>query len=114
MKWYKFISSLFAFMETSFVSKVQFQSQHKRRTNAIKITNGEGRIHGHLILKRGNTNMLDVKISGNDTYGVIFEQTLIQKAVEPLSMFTMLRMKYFTCWQAPTGSRLEMNCLLWE
>lgn len=38
---------------------------------------GEGRFHGHILLKGVNANILDVKVSGKDTNGAlaIFEQT---------------------------------------
>lgn len=42
----------------------------------FKVAAGEGRIHGHIKLKGVNANILDLKISGNDTNGglAIFEQ----------------------------------------
>ena len=52
------------------------------RTNkGFKINAGEGRIHGHIKLKGVNENILDLKISGNDTNGgfAIFEQTSISQ-----------------------------------
>ncbi|QDA60469.1 cupin domain-containing protein [Hymenobacter jejuensis] len=40
---------------------------------------GEGRFHGHIQLKGVNSNILDVKVSGKDTGGLlaIFEQTSV-------------------------------------
>ncbi|RYU78257.1 cupin domain-containing protein [Hymenobacter persicinus] len=48
-----------------------------RPTKGFKIPAGEGRLHGHLQLKGVNANILDLKVSGNDTNGdlAIFEQT---------------------------------------
>lgn len=44
---------------------------------AFKVNSGEGRLHGHILLKGVNNNIIDVKISGKDTDGAlaIFEQT---------------------------------------
>ena len=43
----------------------------------FKVPSGEGRTHGHIQLKGANANILDLKISGNDTDGAMamFEQT---------------------------------------
>src|SRR5689334_6876601 len=43
----------------------------------FKASAGEGRRHGHILLKGVNQNILDVKVSGHDTNGAlaIFEQT---------------------------------------
>jgi quercetin dioxygenase-like cupin family protein len=43
----------------------------------FKAKAGEGRFHGHILLKGVNANILDVKVSGKDTNGAlaIFEQT---------------------------------------
>lgn len=43
----------------------------------FKVNAGEGKWHGHLILKGVNSNVIDVKVSGKDTNGAlaIFEQT---------------------------------------
>lgn len=43
----------------------------------FKIATGEGRLHGHLKLHSINSNILDLKIAGQDTAGAlaIFEQT---------------------------------------
>lgn len=47
----------------------------------FKVNSGEGRIHGHLKLRGVNANIIDVKVSGNDTDGAlaIFEQTSLSK-----------------------------------
>ena len=48
-----------------------------RLPKGFKTSAGEGRRHGHIQLKGVNANILDVKVSGQDTGGdlVIFEQT---------------------------------------
>jgi quercetin dioxygenase-like cupin family protein len=47
----------------------------------FKVNSGEGRIHGHIILKGVNSNILDLKVSGSDTDGgmAIFEQTSLSQ-----------------------------------
>jgi quercetin dioxygenase-like cupin family protein len=47
----------------------------------FKIDSGTGRIHGHIQLKGVNSNIIDVKVSGNDTGGglAIFEQTSLSQ-----------------------------------
>lgn len=49
----------------------------KRTDKGFKVKAGEGRTHGHIQLKGVNSNVLDVKVSGDDTDGdlAIFEQT---------------------------------------
>lgn len=51
------------------------------KRKGFKIPAGEGRIHGHIQLKGVNSNILDVKVSGNDTKGklAIFEQTSLSQ-----------------------------------
>lgn len=51
----------------------------ERTNKGFKVNAGEGRIHGHIKLKGVNENILDLKISGNDTDGgfALFEQTSI-------------------------------------
>ncbi len=71
----------------------------------FKIPAGQGRIHGHIKLKGVNANILDLKISGNDTDGglAIFEQTsLSQGKGTPLhvhhfqnEVFYVIEGKYF-------------------
>jgi quercetin dioxygenase-like cupin family protein len=48
-----------------------------RESKGFKTNAGEGRRHGHILLKGVNENIIDVKISGKDTNGdlAIFEQT---------------------------------------
>lgn len=52
-----------------------------RRGKGFKIGAGEGRRHGHIKLKGVNSNILDVKVSGDDTDGdlAIFEQTSLSQ-----------------------------------
>lgn len=50
-------------------------------TKGFKVPSGEGRIHGHIKLKGVNANILDLKVSGNDTDGgmAVFEQTSVSQ-----------------------------------
>lgn len=59
----------------------QVSRKFTRQKKGFKISSGEGRIHGHIKLKGVNSNILDVKISGNDTDGdlAIFEQTSLSQ-----------------------------------
>ncbi|WP_069658135.1 cupin domain-containing protein [Arcticibacter eurypsychrophilus] len=77
MKRNKFIASILAFASVPFLSYSQTQNTFQRKDKGFKVNSGEGRIHGHIKLKGVNSNVLDVKISGNDTNGdlAIFEQT---------------------------------------
>jgi quercetin dioxygenase-like cupin family protein len=81
MKRNKFIASLLTLLTVplSVFSKPSVLFQ--RRGKGFKIGAGEGRIHGHIKLKGVNSNILDVKVSGNDTGGdlAIFEQTSLSK-----------------------------------
>lgn len=49
----------------------------------FKVSAGEGRLHGHIKLKGVNANILDLKISGNDSEGgmAIFEQTSVSQGM---------------------------------
>ncbi|AIZ65078.1 cupin [Hymenobacter sp. DG25B] len=49
----------------------------QNRAKGFKAKAGEGRLHGHILLKGVNANLIDVKVSGKDTNGAlaIFEQT---------------------------------------
>lgn len=51
------------------------------RPKGFKVPAGHGRNYGHITLKGVNSNIIDVKISGNDTEGdlAIFEQTSISQ-----------------------------------
>jgi quercetin dioxygenase-like cupin family protein len=54
-----------------------YRPQPPRVDKGFKTAAGEGRTHGHIQLKGVNANILDLKVSGNDTNGAlaIFEQT---------------------------------------
>lgn len=77
MKRNKFIASILTLATTPFISAAQIQKGSKKNGIGFKVLAGEGRIHGHIKLRGVNSNILDVKISGNDTGGdlAIFEQT---------------------------------------
>ena len=77
MKRNKFIASLLALAAAPISVFSQVSRKFTRQKKGFKISAGEGRIHGHIKLKGVNSNILDVKISGNDTDGdlAIFEQT---------------------------------------
>ncbi len=81
MKRNKFITSILTLSTApSFAfSKVPIKSE--REGKGFKISAGEGRIHGHIKLKGVNSNILDVKVSGNDTDGdrAVFEQTSLSQ-----------------------------------
>jgi quercetin dioxygenase-like cupin family protein len=77
MKRSNFIASILSLMAAPLHSIAQIQKGIARKDKGFKISAGEGRYHGHIRLKGVNVNILDVKISGNDTDGdlAIFEQT---------------------------------------
>lgn len=81
MKRNKFIASVLTVLSAPFFSFSQLQNKLARQKKGFKIPAGEGRIHGHIKLKGVNSNILDVKISGNDTDGdlAIFEQTSLSQ-----------------------------------
>ena len=81
MKRDKFIISFLALSTAPFYAFSQVSRKFARQENGFKISAGEGRIHGHIKLKGVNSNILDVKISGNDTNGdlAIFEQTSLSQ-----------------------------------
>lgn len=80
MKREKFILTAFAFMPMTLIGKMNI-TLNRKTNNGFKASAGEGRIHGHLTLKGVNANILDVKVSGNDTDGslAIFEQTSLSQ-----------------------------------
>ena len=87
MKRNRFIASFLALASAPLVSFSPKKDVRTRNEKGFKIKAGEGRIHGHIKLKGVNSNILDVKISGNDTDGgmAIFEQTsLLQGRGTPL------------------------------
>lgn len=81
MKRNKFIASVLAIAATPLIAVGKIQKAIKRNSEGFKINSGEGRIHGHILLKGVNANTLDVKISGSDTDGdlAIFEQTSLSQ-----------------------------------
>lgn len=81
MKRNKFITSLLALSTAPFYAFSQVSRKFASQEKGFKISAGEGRIHGHIKLKGVNSNILDVKISGNDTDGdlAIFEQTSLSQ-----------------------------------
>jgi quercetin dioxygenase-like cupin family protein len=76
-----FIASIFTLMVTPLFSIPETIKNNTGMDKGFKINAGEGRIHGHIKLKGVNSNVLDVKISGNDTNGelAIFEQTSLSQ-----------------------------------
>jgi quercetin dioxygenase-like cupin family protein len=81
MKRKRFIASMLALPAGSFAFSIQNQTGYSSDNNGFKIRSGEGRIHGHVKLKGVNENILDLKVSGQDTKGelAIFEQTSISQ-----------------------------------
>ena len=81
MKRNKFFASLLTLMAAPFYGFSQIKNVLTRKDKGFKISAGEGRIHGHIKLKGVNSNILDVKISGNDTDSdlAIFEQTSLSR-----------------------------------
>jgi quercetin dioxygenase-like cupin family protein len=81
MKRSKFLLSLFSFTSIPVWGFSQIQRVLTRKDKGFKVSAGEGRIHGHIKLKGVNSNIIDVKISGNDTDGdlAIFEQTSLSQ-----------------------------------
>lgn len=77
MKRKGFIAALLAFATMLLWAFTPIEKLTKRKDKGFKVNAGEGRFHGHLNLKGVNSNILDVKISGEDTDGdlAIFEQT---------------------------------------
>jgi quercetin dioxygenase-like cupin family protein len=77
MKRNKFILSALSVVLAPLAVTALNKKTLKRTDKGFKINAGEGRLHGHIKLKGVNANVLDVKISGNDTDGgfALFEQT---------------------------------------
>lgn len=75
MKRNKFLLTVLAAAPITAFSKIK--NIFVRTDKGFKVSNGEGRIHGHIKLKGVNSNILDLKVSGKDTDGAlaIFEQT---------------------------------------
>ena len=81
MKRNKFIAALLTFSTAPFFAFSKVSEKSGRERKGFKISAGEGRIHGHIKLKGVNSNIIDVKVSGNDTDGdlAIFEQTSLSQ-----------------------------------
>ncbi|NOT73530.1 MAG: cupin domain-containing protein [Cyclobacteriaceae bacterium] len=81
MKRNRFLATLAA----ASIAPLSAFSKHQKyltRTDKGFVTKaGEGKTHGHIKLKGVNSNILDVKISGDDTDGgfAIFEQTSLSQ-----------------------------------
>lgn len=105
MKRNKFILSILAVATVPFASWSKNQHKIDYPGKGFKIKAGEGRIHGHIKLKGVNSNVLDVKISGQDTGGqlAIFEQTSLSQGkgtplhIHPLQdeIFYVLEGEYY-------------------
>lgn len=81
MKRGSFIASIFTLVVTPLFVIPETIKKISSKDKGFKIKAGEGRIHGHIKLKGVNSNVLDVKISGEDTNGelAIFEQTSLSQ-----------------------------------
>jgi len=81
MKRNKFITSLLTLSTAPFLAFSKVSRKSERERKGFKVSAGEGRIHGHIKLKGVNSNVLDVKVSGNDTDGdlAIFQQTSLSQ-----------------------------------
>jgi quercetin dioxygenase-like cupin family protein len=81
MKRNKFISTILTAAAIPLTAYTQTKKNIQGQGKAFKIKAGEGRIHGHIQLKGVNSNIIDVKISGQDTNGalLIFEQTSLSQ-----------------------------------
>jgi quercetin dioxygenase-like cupin family protein len=81
MKRNRFIASFLTFATAPLFAFSHVSRKFTTQKKGFKISSGEGRIHGHIKLKGVNSNILDVKISGNDTDGdlAIFEQTSLSQ-----------------------------------
>ena len=85
MKRNSFLGTFAALLLTPFMGfpspKYSVNKAFKRNDKGFKITAGEGRLHGHMKLSGVNSNILDMKISGDDNDGAmaIFEQTSISQ-----------------------------------
>lgn len=77
----KFMGALVSLSTMPLFSLSQQQKDSAGPGKGFKVNAGEGRIHGHIKLKGVNSNIMDVKVSGNDTNGAlaIFEQTSLSQ-----------------------------------
>ncbi|MET3112522.1 quercetin dioxygenase-like cupin family protein [Pedobacter sp. CG_S7] len=76
MKRNQFIASFLTIAAAPFLLLSQRQKPMLINAKGFIVKAGEGRKHGHIVLKGINSNILDMKISGNDTNGdlAMFEQ----------------------------------------
>jgi quercetin dioxygenase-like cupin family protein len=81
MKRNKFIGGLLTLLTMPFAVMSKAPSYYQKEGKGFKVPAGEGRIHGHIKLKGVNMNILDLKVSGNDTGGglAMFEQTSLSQ-----------------------------------
>ena len=77
MKRNRFLVAMTTLTLTPFFGFSLVPKYFKRNNEGFKIKKGEGRLHGHMKLTGVNSNILDLKISGDDNDGAmaIFEQT---------------------------------------
>lgn len=82
MKRQSFLGTLATITLTPFLSFSSFKESSidkfsERNDKGFKINAGEGRLHGHTKLSGVNSNILDLKVSGDDNDGgmAVFEQT---------------------------------------
>lgn len=80
MKRNKFLVSMFTLLAIPTFGSDRKKYQ-KKTPKGFKVKASEGKSYGHLKLKGVNANILDLKISGNDTDGAmaIFEQTSLSQ-----------------------------------
>jgi quercetin dioxygenase-like cupin family protein len=81
MKRNRFLAVMLGLTVAPYAIGVNNQREDLPMKKGFKINAGEGRIHGHMVLKGVNSNILDLKLSGKDTNGdlAIFEQTSISQ-----------------------------------
>jgi quercetin dioxygenase-like cupin family protein len=81
MKRNRFITTVLAVAMVPAVTGFRSREKEGRTDKGFKAAAGEGRFHGHILLKGVNSNIMDLKVSGKDTDGdlAIFEQTSISQ-----------------------------------
>jgi len=87
MKRNQFIASFLTIAVAPFLLLSQKQKLLPKNAKGFVVKGGEGRKYGHIVLQGINANILDMKISGNDTNGdlAMFEQiSLTQRRGAPL------------------------------
>ena len=83
MKRDKFLAALFVAVLMPIQIFASIKKINMGNGKGFKVKSGEGRLHGHIKLKGVNANILDLKISGQDSEGgiAIFEQTSISQGM---------------------------------